>query len=135
MRRTLLGAIIVAAGCTAIGLLGGDSTAAPAKDPMIGHMVYFQLTDNSPTAVAKMTTACEKYLKDHPGTVFYAAGTLAGEKSMFNDRDFDVALHLVFKTKADLDKYAASERHKQFVDENRSSWKKIRVFDSQIEVK
>ena len=90
-------------------------------------MVYFQFDYNSPTAVGKMTAACEKYLKDHPGAAYYAAGTLAGEKSMFNDREWDVALHLVFKTKADLDKYSSSERHKQFVDENRSSWKKVQV--------
>jgi hypothetical protein len=135
MRRTYTLAILLAAGSAMACWMSGATPAADAKEPMIGHMVYFQLTDTSPTAIGKMTAACDKYLKDHPGTAFYAAGTLAGEKSMFNDRDWDVALHLVFKSKADLDKYSASERHKQFVDENRSSWKKVRVFDSRIEGK
>ena len=43
---------------------------------MLGHMVYFTLKDNSPAAVEKMVAACRKYLTGHPGTMFFAAGTL-----------------------------------------------------------
>jgi len=110
--------------------------AAPAKDGMIGHMVYFQLNDNSPAAVSKMVAACDKYLKGHPGEVFYAAGGRAKELSRpVNDQDWDVGLHIVFKSKADHDKYAEAQRHLQFIDENKADWKKVRVFDSLIEGK
>jgi hypothetical protein len=122
--------VIVAAGSMV------PSNASSAKDPMIGHMVYFQLNDNSPTNVAKLVAACDKHLKGHPGEVFYAAGSLAKEMNRpVNDCDWDVALHLVFRTKADLDKYADAPRHLAFIDENKANWKKVRVFDSRIDVK
>jgi hypothetical protein len=132
MRRIGLLALVFAAGYW----LNAPSDAASAKDPMIGHMVYFTLNDNSPTAVSKMVTACDKYLKGHPGEVFFAAGSLAKELNRpVNDRDWDVALHIVFKSKADHDKYAEAPRHLQFIEENKAAWKKVRVFDSQIEGK
>src|SRR6476660_8194094 len=68
MRRTYTLAILLAAGSAMACWMSGATPAADAKEPMIGHMVYFQLTDTSPTAVGKMTAACDKYLKDHPGT-------------------------------------------------------------------
>ena len=51
-----------------------------------------------------------------------------------NDRDFDVALHLVFKNKAAHDKYSTAERHMKFIEETKANWKKVRVFDSYLEV-
>jgi len=132
MRRIGTIALVFAVG----NWLSTPSDAAPAKDGMIGHMVYFQLNENSDAAVAKMVAACDKYLKGHPGEVFYAAGSLAKEMNRpVNDRDWDVALQIVFKSKADHDKYADAPRHLQFIDENKSSWKKVRVFDSLIEPK
>ena len=68
---------------------------------MLSHDVYFSLKDNSPEAKRKLVAACKKYLSGHPGEVFFAAGTLAEEISWdISDRDFDVALHIVFKDKA-----------------------------------
>jgi Stress responsive A/B Barrel Domain len=104
-----------------------------ADDAQIGHMVYFQLKDSSPEARQKLVDACKKYLKEHDGVTFFAAGTIANDlKGDLYDRDWDVALHLVFKNKAGLDKYIDSKTHKQFVEENKDSWKKVRVFDSEI---
>ena len=47
-----------------------------------------------------------------------------------NDQDFDVALHVVFRTRADHDRYQKSERHITFIEENKGNWKQSRVFDS-----
>ncbi len=106
----------------------------PAAGPMIVHDVYFTLKDNSPEAKKKLVAACKKYLTDHAGTVHFAAGVLAEDvKSPFNDSEFDVALHIVFKDKAALDQYIVAERHKMFVEENKDGWKKVRVFDSAVE--
>jgi hypothetical protein len=49
-----------------------------------------------------------------------------------NDRDFDVALHVVFKDKAAHDRYQADPRHLAFVEENKAHWKKVRVFDAYV---
>jgi hypothetical protein len=116
-----------------IFLAAGRGGAAPAdsSEKMLAHMVYFTLKDDSAEAQQKLVAACHKYLSTHPGTVFYAAGTLVEElKREVNDRDFHVGLHIVFKDKAAHDKYQESDLHTKFIEENKASWKKVRVFDA-----
>ena len=50
-----------------------------------------------------------------------------------NAKDWDVALHLVFKNKAAHDKYAVHPEHIKFIDENKANWKSVKVFDSHID--
>ncbi len=98
---------------------------------MLAHNVFFSLNDASDAAKKTLVDACKKYLADHVGTVFFACGILAAEMDRpVNDRGFDVALHLVFKTKADHDAYQSAPRHDQFIAENKANWKQVRVFDS-----
>ena len=100
---------------------------------MLAHNVFFSLNDASDAARAKLVAACKKYLSTHPGTVYFACGTLAEElQRPVNDRDFDVSLHLVFQTKAAHDAYQAAPLHDQFIAENKDNWKKVRVFDSTV---
>lgn len=104
-----------------------------AVEPMLAHNVYFSLHDNSPAARAKLVEACKKYLSGHPGTVFFAVGTLAEELDRdVNDRDFDVGLHLIFQNMKAHDDYQQAPRHNQFIAENEAGWKKVRVFDSLV---
>ena len=104
-----------------------------ASTAMLAHNVYFALKDNSPAARQRLLEACRKYLSGHPGTVFFAVGTLAEELNRpVNDREFDVALHLVFEDQAAHDRYQEAPRHTQFIDENQANWKKVRVFDSVV---
>jgi hypothetical protein len=101
---------------------------------MLAHNVYFTLNDNSALAKEKLVAACQKYLTGHPGTVFFAAGTLAAELDRpVNDREFDVALQVVFDSKEAHDQYQQAERHLAFVAENKPNWKKVRVFDAYVE--
>lgn len=101
---------------------------------MLAHNVYFALKDNSVDAKKTLVDACKKYLSSHPGEVFFAAGTRAEDLTReVNDRDFDVALHIVFTDKAAHDKYQDDRRHKQFIEENKDNWKKVRVFDSLVD--
>ena len=100
---------------------------------MIGHMVFFTLKETSPAARQKLVDACKKYLDKHEGTIYFSAGVLSDAFTReVNDRDWDVALHLVFKDKAAHDKYQDHPRHIDFINENKDSWKKVRVFDSEI---
>ncbi len=119
---------------TAALIVAFAGISAQAEERMLAHDVYFSLKDNSPQAKGKLVVACKKYLTDHPGTVRFAVGTLAGEmKRDVNDRDFEVALHLVFKSKAAHDQYSKAERHLKFIEENKDNWKRVRVFDSYLE--
>lgn len=101
---------------------------------MLAHNVYFTLKDRSDEARAALVAACKRHLTGHPGTLFFACGTLAEELDRpVNVRDFDVALHLVFESQAHHDAYQAAPRHEQFVAENRDGWDRVRVFDSVVE--
>ena len=136
MRKHLACGIICGAALAGILALGAKDRAgaADSEGPMLSHDVYFALKDNSATAKKKLVEACKKYLSQHSGEVFFATGTLVEDlKREVNDRDFDVALHIVFQDRASHDKYQDAPRHKQFIEENQASWKKVRVFDSMVE--
>jgi hypothetical protein len=99
----------------------------------LSHSVYFTLEDNSDAAIASLVADCKEYLSGHPGTVSYAAGTLAKEFNReVNDRDFDVVLLLVFENRAAHDVYQDSPRHEQFLDRQSGNWKAVRVFDAYV---
>lgn len=118
-------------------IFAASAAIAPAgatdPDKPIGHMVYFKLKDRSPAARDKLVAACKKYLENHDGVRYFAAGVLAEEFDReVNDRDWDVALHLVFANKASHDKYQDHPDHIKFIEENKDNWAKVRVFDSII---
>jgi hypothetical protein len=124
---------VLAAGVLGLGSLLATVRVADAAGPMLAHNVFFSLKDPSPAAQEKLVAACKKYLSGHAGTVFFAAGTLAKDLARpVNDRDFDVALHVVFKDKAAHDQYQKAPAHLKFIKENQANWKKVRVFDSYV---
>jgi hypothetical protein len=101
---------------------------------MLAHNVYFTLKDSSDAAIARLVQACHKYLKNHPGVVFYAAGTLVPDLARpVNDRSFHVALHVIFDGKPAHDAYQTAPEHLMFIEENRDNWQQVRVFDSYAE--
>ncbi|MEW4529718.1 MAG: Dabb family protein [Maioricimonas sp. JB045] len=98
---------------------------------MLAHNVYFTLKDDSPEAAERLVAACHKYLKDHPGVVFFAAGTIAEDlERPVNDRMADVGLHVIFEDRASHDTYQTAQDHLTFIEEQKGNWKQVRVFDS-----
>ena len=131
---TVLGIGFSAAWLCHVNVAGTAASAESVAEPLLAHNVYFTLKDQSDESKKKVVAACKKHLSNHPGTVFFAAGTLVEELNRsVNDRDFDVGLHIIFKNKAAHDKYQDAPRHLQFIDENQASWTKVRVFDSYVE--
>lgn len=101
---------------------------------MFGHCVYFTLKDNSEAAVKSLIEDCRTYLATIPGIVFYAAGPMAEEMQRpVNDRDFDVALQVVFTDKAAGDAYQVHDNHTVFIEKQSGNWEKVRVFDAHVE--
>lgn len=108
-------------------------TQAVAADPQLAHMVYFKLKESTGDAKEKLVAACKKHLSGHEGTVYFSVGILAtGLEREVNDLDFDVSLNLVFRNKAAHDTYQTHPRHLEFIEENRTSWSGVRVFDSYL---
>ncbi len=100
---------------------------------MLAHNVFFTLNDASPDAQERLVAACHRYLRDHPGVVFFAAGRLNPDLDReVNDRAFHVSLHVVFQDRKAHDAYQVVEDHKRFIEENKQNWKQVRVFDSDV---
>lgn len=98
---------------------------------MLVHDVFFTLEEASPARIDELVAACHKYLKDHPGVEFFAAGKVASELARpVNDRMYHVALHVVFTDKAAHDVYQTAPDHLKFIEENKPNWRQVRVFDS-----
>lgn len=97
------------------------------------HDVYFTLNDDTETARSKLVEDCYKYLSNHPGIVFFAAGEVVeAHQREVNVRDWQVSLHIVFENKDYHDQYQKAPDHYKFIEENKDNWKTVRVFDSFI---
>ncbi len=100
---------------------------------MLAHNVFFTLEDASAAKVTALVDACQQYLKVHPGVVFFAAGTVGNEFARpVNDRMYQVALHVVFTDKAAHDLYQVAPDHLTFIEQYKSNWRNVRVFDSWV---
>jgi quinol monooxygenase YgiN len=116
----------------ALGLLAAARPLAHVEKA-VAHIVVFTLKDHSAEARDRFVKSCHKYLSDHEGTLYFAVGTIAEDVvEPVSDREFDIVLHLVFQDKAALQKYHKDPRHQKFVEENKASFAKVRVFDSYL---
>jgi hypothetical protein len=130
---TVLALIGVVLGAVAIGATSRAQDKVKNSSDHLAHMVYFKLKDNSPKATADLVTSCQKYLSGHEGTVYFSTGVLAKDLNReVNDREFDVALHLVFKDRPSYEKYAVHPRHDEFIKLGKDNWAKVRVFDANV---
>jgi hypothetical protein len=119
----------------ALALLLPRVAAAEDGRSALSHDVYFTLKEPSPAKRAELVAACRKYLSGHEGVRFFSVGVRATELARpVNDRDFDVALHITFEGRASHDAYQVAPRHKQFIEEQQTNWKQVRVFDSLVEI-
>ena len=139
MRKTILRpalSAIAAAAVTAVVLMASDrSEAEPARMAAapLAHMVFFTLADRNEANARKLAAGCQKYLTGHEGTVYFSVGTRVADLDReVNVKDFDVALHVVFDSRAAHDQYQEHPRHLQFIAENKDLWSQVRVFDSAL---
>ncbi len=99
--------------------------------PGIAHAVFFTLSDSSTEAQQSLIDDCEKYLSNHPGVVHFSAGTRGEDFTReVNDKDFHVALVVVFDSRESHDAYQVHPDHLEFVNRNKANWAKVRVFDA-----
>ena len=119
--------------CFSYALAAGAAKNAD-DGQLLAHSVYFSLKEPSADAKQTLVDSCKKHLSQHPGVVFFSAGTPCDEiKGPFNDRDFDVVLLMVFADHAALHTYAGSESHQKFLADNSGALKKVRIFDADVD--
>ena len=100
---------------------------------VLSHAVYFLLTDPTSTNLTVLCNGCREFLSDHPGVLSFSVGRVSDLDRHVNDRDYHVALVIVFKDRDSHDTYQRSARHTDFVAAFAPSWKKVRVFDADLE--
>lgn len=124
----------VAALCAGFLALSAPSRAEAADDRPLAHMVFFTLKDQSKPAIDKFVKSCHDNLSEIDGVTYFSVGERAedSDEGAVSVKDFNVALHAVFKNKAAKDAYLVDPRHKKFVEENREQFAKVRVFDSYL---
>jgi hypothetical protein len=107
---------------------------AAAADRPLAHMVFFRLKDRSAEGRQKFVESCQKNLAGIAGITYFSVGTFAedSDEPGVSVKDFDVALHSVFVSKAAKEAYLVDPRHKQFVEENKANFGNVRVFDSYV---
>ncbi len=109
----------------------GAADAKPA--PMLSHIVFFKLNEATEENADALVESCKKHLSGHRGTLAFYAGRRAGDyKRDVNDTDFDVTLHILFRNEKAHKTYQTHPRHLAFIEENKESWKSVRVFDSLV---
>jgi hypothetical protein len=98
---------------------------------MLAHIVFFTLKNPSDASIQSLVDACHEDLDGHPGTQYFSVGTLVEDLARpVNDRDFHVALHVVFDGRQAHDDYQTSPRHLKFIAEQKETWQQVRIFDS-----
>ncbi len=130
-RILVVAASAMAALCIVVSL--HYSRSAESASMVFAHEVYFTLNESTPETRQQLVGACQTYLSGHDGTVFFATGTRATEKTRdVNDTDFDVSLHLYFRDEAAHNAHQEHPRHKEFIEKMKSNWKAMRVFDAWV---
>lgn len=113
--------------------LGSSFAVSKKAEQPYAHMVFFTLKDHSKASVEAFVELCDKFLSKHEGTKYYSVGARAEDSNEpVSVKDFDVALHAVFESKAACDNYLKSERHDGFLAEVKDKFEKVRVFDSYL---
>ena len=109
------------------------SEANQSSSQKLAHTVYFTLHEPNPERIQELLAACQHYLANHPGTEYFAVGTLVADlQRPVNDLDYHVSLHVHFQDRAAHDQYQQDPRHLEFIAKNKDNWSQVRVFDSDL---
>lgn len=97
---------------------------------MFSHIVIFWTDPANPDAPAQLVAGAEKYLRPIPLTRGYHCGYMAtSERKDVVDQSYQVALNLIFDSKADQDTYQVHPLHLDFVANCKHLWKRVVVYD------
>ena len=109
------------------------STSIPAENKVVtqfSHIVVIWTEPPDATAAEKLIAGADRYLKNIPGIVAFHAGRMVGSHRPVVDQSYQVALNVVFKSRADHDAYQLHPQHVEFVDKVLNPVrKKVLVYD------
>jgi hypothetical protein len=83
---------------------------------MFSHIVIFWTNANQPGAAEELIAGANEYLKSIPGLLHFHVGKMSPSPRAVVDQSYQVALNLVFSTKADEQAYQVHPQHVEFVE-------------------
>jgi hypothetical protein len=115
-------------------LIHGKDNTPPAagQPPRLMHSIYFSLADKSDESIKKFTDICMKYLSDHAGICVFAIGGLANMKRDVSITNYDVAMNILWKSKAYYSAYLTSKEHDAFFPATQGMILDTYIFDSYV---
>lgn len=97
---------------------------------MFSHIVIFWTDPDNASAPDQLIAGIEKYLRPIPLSRGLHAGHMAtSERKDVVDQSYQVALNLIFDSKADQDAYQVHPLHLDFVANCKHLWKRVVVYD------
>ena len=93
------------------------------------HVVIFWTDPANPNAADQLIAGGEKYLRPIPGVIHFHMGKMVGSHRPVVDQSYQVALNLIFPDKKAQDDYQVHPEHVKFVEQCRSLWQKVTVYD------
>jgi hypothetical protein len=133
MRSRIVRAMALAAAGGAGALLARAQVppAAPASAPLV-HVVFFDLApDATPADAQALEDDSHRLLPGIPGVEAVWAGPKALDDRPMHIKDYDVALCVRVKSRADLAVYSAHPKHRELVDKwkTRATWRVADFYD------
>ena len=97
---------------------------------MFSHIVIFWTDPENPAAADDLVAGANEYLKPIPLVrLFHVGRMVTSERKDVVDQSYQVALNIVFDTKADQDAYQIHPLHLDFVAKCSKNWKRVAVYD------
>lgn len=97
---------------------------------MFSHVVIFWTKPELPGAVEALLEGAEKYLRPIPGVKSFHVGRMHPSHRDVVDQTYQVALNLIFETKADEDAYQVHPLHIEFVEKAfKPNCQKVVIYD------
>jgi hypothetical protein len=83
---------------------------------MFSHVVIFWTKPEKANATEELLAGAQKYLADIPGVRSFHVGKMAPSHREVVDQSYQVALNLIFDSKADEEAYQIHPQHLDFVE-------------------
>lgn len=97
---------------------------------MFSHVVIFWTDPEKPEAADALIKGAQRYLNKQPGILHFHVGRMATSPRPVVDQTYQVALNIVFDSKASQDQYQNDPLHIEFVDKVfKPNCKKVLVYD------
>jgi hypothetical protein len=97
---------------------------------MFSHIVVFWTDPAQPNAVEELIAGANQYLKDIPGVLQFHVGQMSPSPRPVVEQSYQVALNLVFPSKAAEQAYQVHPQHVEFVEKVfKRTCKKVVIYD------